>query len=52
MTDEKQERFNDKLEKDLEVLLRDFKQNRDPSMLFDGKITISLEKTFASRGPE
>ena len=52
VTDEKQERFNDKLEKDLEVLLRDFKQNRDPSMLFDGKITISLEKTFASRGPE
>jgi predicted esterase len=48
---EKQERFNDKLEKDLEVLLRDFKQNRDPSMLFDGKITISLEKTFASLEP-
>lgn len=48
---EKQERFNDKLEKDLEVLLRDYKQNRDPSMLFDGKITISLEKTFASFEP-
>lgn len=48
---EKQERFNDKIEKDLEILLRDFKQNRDPSMLFDGKITISLDKTYASLGP-
>ena len=51
VTDEKQERFNDKIEKDLEILLRDFKQNRDPSMLFDGKITLSLEKTYASLGP-
>jgi predicted esterase len=51
VTDEKQERFNDKIEKDLEVLLRDFKQNRDPYMLFDGKITISLEKTYASLEP-
>lgn len=48
---EKQERFNDKIEMDLEVLLRDFKQNRDPSMLFDGKIALSLDKTFASIGP-
>ncbi len=48
---EKQERFNDKIEKDLEVLLRDFKQNRDPSMLFDGKITLSLEKTYARLVP-
>ncbi len=48
---EKQERFNDKLKKDLETLLRHFKINRDPSMLFDGKITISLEKTYASLGP-
>ena len=51
VVDEKQERFNGKLEKNLEVLLRDFKLNRDPSMLFDGKITISLEKTFASLDP-
>jgi len=49
VTDQKQEGFNNKLVKDLEVLLRDFKQNRDPSMLFDAKITISLEKTFARR---
>jgi len=51
VTDEKQERFNDKIVKDLEILLRDFKQNRDPSMLFDGKITLSLEKTYASLEP-
>ncbi len=51
VTGEKQERFNDKIEKDLEILLRDFKQNRDPSMLFDGKITLSLEKTYASLEP-
>ena len=47
VTEEKQERFNSKLVKDLEVLLRGFKKNRDPSMLFDAKITLSLEKTFA-----
>ena len=47
VTDPKQEGFNSKLVKDLEVLLRDFKQNRDPSMLFDAKITLSFEKTFA-----
>lgn len=47
VTDEKQERFNDILVKDLEVLLRDFKKNRDPSMLFDSQITLSLEKTFS-----
>lgn len=51
VVDEKQERFNDKIEKNLEVLLREFKQNRDPTMLFDGKISISLEKTFARIGP-
>lgn len=47
VTEQKQEGFNGKLVKDIEVLLRDFKQNRDPSMLFDAKITLSLEKTFA-----
>jgi predicted esterase len=47
VTDQKQESFNSKLVKDLEVLLRGFKQYRDPAMLFDAKITISLNKTFA-----
>jgi predicted esterase/predicted small lipoprotein YifL len=51
VTEQKQEGFNNKLVKDLEVLLRDFKQNRDPSMLFDAKITISLDKTFAQLTP-
>jgi predicted esterase len=51
VTGQKQEGFNAKLVKDLEVLLRDFKQNRDPSMLFDAKITISLDKTFAQLTP-
>jgi len=44
---QKQESFNNTLVKDPEILLRDFKKNRDPSMLFDAKIAISLEKTFA-----
>lgn len=51
VTDQKQEGFNAKLVKTSEVLLRDFKENRDPSMLFDAKITISLDKTFAQLTP-
>ncbi len=48
VTSEKQETYNQKIEKDLGVLLYGFKENRDPSMLFDAKISLSLEKTFAS----
>ncbi len=46
---EKQLRYSGKVEKDLGTLLRSFKENRDPAMLFDAKVTVSLEKTLASR---
>ncbi|MFQ5449333.1 MAG: hypothetical protein ACE5E9_01820 [Nitrospinaceae bacterium] len=45
--EEKQLRFNHKVKKDLNVLLRSFKTSRDPNLLFDAKVTISMEKTFA-----
>jgi len=47
VADLKQEVFNQKIDKNLSVLLRDFKENRDPAMLFDARITISLERTLA-----
>ncbi|MFQ5715585.1 MAG: hypothetical protein ACE5GQ_00630 [Nitrospinales bacterium] len=40
--------FHHKVEKDLAVLLRSFKARRDPDLLFDASIRISLEKKFVS----
>ncbi len=45
---EKQLRYSGKVDKDLDILLRSYKQSRDPAMLFDAKVTVSLEKTLAS----
>jgi len=36
--------FNQKVEKDIGVLLRGFKEFRDPNFLFDSKITVSTKK--------
>lgn len=44
---EKVLRFQQKVDTDLEVLLRGFKKNRDPERLYDARVTISLEKTLA-----
>ena len=48
---EKEINFHGMVEPDLEILLRGFKEHRDPALLFDAKVTISLEKvlTLASR---
>jgi hypothetical protein len=38
--------FHEKVEKDIAVLLRGFKEFRDPGFLFDAKITVSAEKAI------
>ncbi len=48
---EKQLDFEETVVEDPAVLLHGFKQTRDPEMLFDAKITISLERILA-RIPE
>ena len=37
--------FNQVVEHDVGVLLRGFKEFRDPGLLFDSKVTVSTEKT-------
>ena len=39
--------FHQKVKKDLAVLLRSFKARRDPDLLFDASVRISLERRFA-----
>lgn len=39
--------FHQKVEKDLAVLLRGFKARRDPDLLFDASVRITLERKFA-----
>jgi len=48
---EKRTGFNRKVQPDIGILLREFKKNRDPNILFDAKITVPWEKTtdFAFR---
>jgi hypothetical protein len=46
---EKETSFHDKVEPDLEVLLRGFKETRDPNLLFDARVTISLTRSLAFR---
>ena len=42
--------FNQKVKKNIAVLLRGFKAHRDPGLLFDAKVNVSTQKTvdFAS----
>jgi predicted esterase len=47
VTGEKEISFHDKVEPDIEVLLREFKKRRDPNLLYDAKVTISLEKILS-----
>ena len=44
---EKVLRFQQRVDRDLEVLLRGFKEHRDPDRLYDARVTISMEKTLA-----
>ena len=47
VTGEKEISFHDKVEPDIAVLLREFKKRRDPNLLYDAKVTISLEKILS-----
>jgi len=47
MHGEKVLRFQQRVDPDIEVLLRGFKAHRDPENMYDARVTVSLEKTLA-----
>lgn len=44
---EKNQNLNQKIEKDMELLLRGFKAQKDPRLLYDAKVKISFEKRIS-----
>lgn len=49
---EKKTSFQQKIEKDLAVLLYGYKNFRDPSRLYDARVSILLESTLVNSSPE